>query len=262
MPDEITLSTYELHYFPIHALGATSRAILSIAGADWEDRIQSFETWKTDKELTPFGSLPILTVHDTITTHTDGDNAIAKTTTKRIPEADVIERFLAKRLGFLGSNPEEELEICIALSQTITIHNVWVFRVVPASAMGSEVREKILKAFLEVTLRNWILNCEKQLRANSKGSYLVGEKVSLADIKTAVLMDMFLAVQGVETYLNEQIAPGLWRLKEAIDTSPGYREYRRSEAFREQDAMTSKKVSHNWKGLITPDLTSLFEHKI
>ncbi|KAF8938192.1 hypothetical protein BGZ47_008683 [Haplosporangium gracile] len=195
----------------------------------------------TDKELTPFGSLPILTVHDTITIHTDGDNAITKTT-KRIPEADMIERFLAKRFGFLGSNSEEELEICIALSQTITTHNVWVFRVVPASAMGSEVREKVLKSFLEVTFRNWVLNSEKQLRANSKGSYLVGDKVSLADTKTAVLMDMFLAVQGMETYLNEQVASRLWRLKEAIDTSPEYKKYRNSEAFREQDAMTSKKV--------------------
>ncbi|KAH7055237.1 hypothetical protein BKA57DRAFT_453352 [Linnemannia elongata] len=246
MANEMTQSTYELHYFPIHALGATSRAILSIAGADWKDRIQPFETWKTDKALTPFGSLPILTVHDI---YGNGENE--KTTTKRIPEADVIERFLSKRFGLLGSTADEELEICIALSQTITIHNVWVFRVVPASAMGSEVREKVLKSFLEVTLQNWILNCEKQLRVNTninKGPYLVGEKISLADIKTAVLMDMFLGVPEVETYLNEQVAPGLWRLKEAIDTAPGYKEYRRSDAFREQDEMTTKKVVPQLEG--------------
>ncbi|KAF9539863.1 hypothetical protein EC957_004909 [Mortierella hygrophila] len=246
MAKEMTRSTYELHYFSIHALGATSRAILSIAGADWKDRIQSLETWKTDKELTPFGSLPILTVHDIY-----GNGEDETTTTKRIPEADVIERFLSKRFGFLGSTAEEELEICIALSQTITIHNVWVFRVVPASAMGSEVREKVLGTFLEVTLRNWVVNCEKQLRANTntnKGPYLVGEKISLADIKTAVLMDMFLGTPGVETYLNGQVAPGLWRLKEAIDTAPGYEEYRRSEAFREQDEMTTKKVVPQLEG--------------
>ena len=160
----------------------------------------------------------------------------------------MIERFLSKRFGFLGSTAEEELEICIALSQTITIHNVWVFRVVPVSAMGSEVREKVLKTFLEVTLRNWVVNCEKQLRANAKGPYLVGEKISLADIKTAVLMDMFLGAPGVETYLNERVAPGLWRLKEAIDMAPGYKEYRRSEVFREQDEMTTKKVVPQLEG--------------
>ncbi|KAG0052038.1 hypothetical protein BGZ89_003322 [Linnemannia elongata] len=199
MANEMTQSTYELHYFPIHALGATSRAILSIAGADWKDRIQPFEI----------------------------------------------------SLKTIRTPADEELEICIALSQTITIHNVWVFRVVPASAMGSEVREKVLKSFLEVTLQNWILNCEKQLRVNTninKGPYLVGEKISLADIKTAVLMDMFLGVPEVETYLNEQVAPGLWRLKEAIDTAPGYKEYRRSDAFREQDEMTTKKVVPQLEG--------------
>ncbi|KAG0285875.1 hypothetical protein BGZ96_009949 [Linnemannia gamsii] len=241
MTNEITRSTYELHYFPIHALGATSRAILSIAGADWKDRIQSFETWKTEKQSTPFGSLPILTVHDT-----QGQDGTT-TTTKKIPEADVIERFLAKRFGYLGSTSEEELEICIVLSQTITIHNVWVFRVVPASAMGAEVREKVLKVFLEVTLRNWILNCEKQLRIN-EGPHLVGEKLSLADIKTSVLMDMFLAIKGVDTHLNEQVAPGLWRLKKAIDTSPGYRAYRESKAFKEQDEMTAMKVVPQLEG--------------
>jgi glutathione S-transferase len=168
-------------------------------------------------------------------------------TTKKIPEADVIERFLAKRFGYLGSTPDEELDICIALSQTITIHNVWVFRVVPASAMDVEVREKVLKTFLDVTLRNWVLNCEKQLHVNG-GPHLVGEKLSLADIKTAVLMDMFLAIKGVDTYLNEQVAPGLWRLKKAIDTSPGYRSYRESKAFREQDEVTTRKVVPQLEG--------------
>ncbi|KAG0373669.1 hypothetical protein BGX24_011401 [Mortierella sp. AD032] len=220
---KITQSSYELHYFPIHALGATSRAILSIAGANWKDRIQSFESRGDDENTT------------TTTTTT--------TTARSIPEADVIERFLAKRFGFLGSTPEEELEICIALSQTITIHNVWVFRVVPATAMGPEVREKALQSFLGVTLCNWVANCEKQLSGNNKGSvYLVGNKLSLADIKTAVLMDMFLAVRGVEAYLNQDVAPGLWKLKAAIDTSSGYREYRESNAFRLQDEMTAKKV--------------------
>ncbi|KAG0257445.1 hypothetical protein BGZ95_005238, partial [Linnemannia exigua] len=196
-------------------------------------------TWKVDKELTPFGSLPILTVHDTY-----GENTTTtRTTTESIPEADVIERFLAKRFGFLGSTPEEELKICISLSQTITIHNVWVFRVVPATAMGSEVREKVLQSFLEVTLRNWVTNCEKQLSGcNGSGVYMVGDKLSLADIKTAVLMDMFLAVRGAEAYLNQEVAPGLWRLKAAVDTSSGYREYRQSNAFRLQDEMTTKKV--------------------
>ena len=40
---DINIQSYELHYFPIHALDAASRAILSLAGADWKERVQQFE---------------------------------------------------------------------------------------------------------------------------------------------------------------------------------------------------------------------------
>ncbi|KAG0199258.1 hypothetical protein BGX28_007438 [Mortierella sp. GBA30] len=223
--------TYEFHYFPIHALGATSRAILSLAGANWRDRLQSFETWKDDKLKTPFGSLPILTVQDA-----NGEIL------HKIPEADVIERFLAKELGFMGSNAEEEIQISIALSQTITIYNVWVFRVVPAL---EPVREQVMKAFLEISLKNWVKNLERLLQENGSNGHLVGNKASLADIKTAVVLDMFLAVGPSEEVLNKEIAPELWKLKEMIDSDPGYGTYRQSEAFKLQDEMTKKKVVPN-----------------
>ncbi|KAF9993582.1 hypothetical protein BGZ80_006234 [Entomortierella chlamydospora] len=226
---------YELHYFPIHALGATSRAILSTAGANWKERIQPFETWKEDKPSTPFGSLPILIVYDTLS-----NDAVIR----ELPEADVIERYLAKELGFLGSTKDEELQISIFLSQTITIHNVWVFRVVPAL---EPVRETVLRTFLDVSLKNWVQNCEKYLAANGSNGHFVGEKTSLADIKTAVLLDMFLAVDVSEEYLSESKSLELWKLKRLIDTHPRYTEYRKSEQFKVQDEMTKKKVVSNLK---------------
>ncbi|KAG0368104.1 hypothetical protein BGZ54_002675 [Gamsiella multidivaricata] len=225
--------SYELHYFPIHALGATSRAILLLAGADWKDRVQPFQTWSEDKSKTPFGCLPVLTVRDS-----QGE------TIQQIPEAEVIERYLAKELGFFGSAPEEELQISIFLSQAITIHNVWVFRVVPAL---EPVREQVLKTFLEGSLKNWVQNCEKHLAANGGNGLFVGNKTSLADIKTAVLMDMFLAVDVMGEVLSAKQAPGLWKLKELVDMNVRYAEYRKSEAFRVQDEETKKRVVPNIK---------------
>ncbi|KAF9207561.1 hypothetical protein BGZ49_000161 [Haplosporangium sp. Z 27] len=225
--------SYELHYFPIHALGATSRAILSLADVEWKERVQPFETWKEDKSSTPFGSLPILTVRDS-----QSDDTIIH----RIPEADVIERYLAKEFGFFGSTKEEELQISIFLSQTITIHNVWVFRVVPAL---EPVRDSVLTTFLDVSLKNWVQNCERHLAINGSNGHFVGEKTSLADIKTAVLLDMFLAVDTSEKYLSESKSPELWRLKKLIDSHPRYSEYRRSQMFITQDELTKKKVVPN-----------------
>ncbi|KAF9432443.1 hypothetical protein BGZ76_010797 [Entomortierella beljakovae] len=107
--------SYELHYFTIHALGATSRAILLLADANWTEKVQPFETWKETKSLTPFGSLPILTVRDT-----QAQDMVVH----MIPEAEVIGRYLAKSFGFYGSSEEEELQISIFLSQATTMHNI------------------------------------------------------------------------------------------------------------------------------------------
>ncbi|KAI1310187.1 hypothetical protein EDD11_003894 [Mortierella claussenii] len=224
--------SYELHYFPIHALGATSRAILALSGADWKEHVQSFETWKDDKISTPFGSLPLLTVRDTQT-----EQALYI-----IPEADVIERFLAKEFGFFGSTPDEELQISIFLSQTTTIHNVWVFRVVPAL---EPVRDAVLKTFLEISLKNWIQNCEIYLAVNGSNGHFVGNSFSLVDIKTAVLLDMFLAVDVHGEYLSSETSPGLWKLKELVDTASRYAVYRQSDAFKKQDELTRTKVVPN-----------------
>ena len=49
--------TYEFHYFPIHALGATSRAILSISGVEWVDKVQPFEVKSVEPSWQP-SSLP------------------------------------------------------------------------------------------------------------------------------------------------------------------------------------------------------------
>ncbi|KAF9179069.1 hypothetical protein BGZ51_007268 [Haplosporangium sp. Z 767] len=221
-------SSYELHYFPIHGRGATSRAILSIAGVNWKDRIQSFEAWPQDKPNTPFGLLPILTVRDSQgkTTHT-------------FPEAEVIESFLAKEFGFFGSNPEEELQISIALSLTNMVYNVWVFRVLHALA---PVRDQVLRSFQEFSLKHWIQNCEKLLKANGSNGHFVGERTSLADIKAAVVLDTFLGLKDSAIYLGEESAPELRKVKQLVDKTPGYEAYRKSNAFQEQDEMTRQKV--------------------
>ncbi|KAG0313501.1 hypothetical protein BGZ99_008848 [Dissophora globulifera] len=241
--------SYELHYFPIHGLGATSRAILCLAGADWRDREQSFETWKDDKLSTPFGWLPILTIRGSSSnfgSDKEKSSDHADKVLQTIPEADVIERYLAKQFGFFGSTHEEELQISIFLSQTITIYNVWIFRVVNRGQAGH--LDDVLKPFLEISLKTWIKNCERYLAENGQNGHFVGDKTSIADIKTAVILDMFLAVQGSDVYLNSRDAPGLWKLKQLVDTHPGYATYRRSETFKRQDEMTKLKVVSKFEG--------------
>ncbi|KAF9980600.1 hypothetical protein BGZ65_004895, partial [Modicella reniformis] len=201
-------------------------------------------TWKEEKAKTPFGFLPILTVR--------GPEEEGSQILQNFAEADVIERYLAKELGFFGSTPEEELQISIFYSQAITIHNVWIFRVIPALA---PVRAEILKAFKEITLKRWIDVCERYLVENGNNGHFFGNKVTLADVKVAVLLDMFLAVDTNSEYLNADKSPGLLKLKEIIDTHPKYSEFRRSEAFRLKDQMTEKMVVPWMKEMGAIDMT-------
>ncbi|KAG0045650.1 hypothetical protein BGZ83_009111 [Gryganskiella cystojenkinii] len=230
----------QLHYFPIHGIGSTSRALLSISGVKWIDKIQPFEEWKKVKATTPFGFLPILTVRDP-----EGKTVV------EFPEADVIERYLGKKLGFFGSTPEEELEIEILLNQTITLQNIWVFRVVPAK---DAVREEVLQAFLDWSLQFWITNCEKHLKAKAEtdggglNGHFVGGEISIVDIKAAVLMDILLSIPGSDKTLNAEKAPGLWKIKETVDLIPAYAAYRQSNAFGHHDVLQKEKVVPKFEG--------------
>jgi len=170
------------------------------------------------------------------------------------PEADVIERYLGKKLGFFGSTAQEELEIEILLNQTITLQNIWVFRVVPAR---DQVRDEVTQAFLEYSLQFWINNCEKHLKAKAEkegreggvgNGYFVGDRTSMADIKAAVLMDILLAVPGSEKALNPANAPGLWKVKEKVDLIPAYAAYRRTDAFKHHDDLQKEKVVPKLEG--------------
>lgn len=173
-------------------------------------------------------------------------------TLNEFPEADVIERYLSKKLGFIGSSEQEELEIEILLNQTITLQNIWVFRVVPAR---DQVREEVTQAFLEYSLQFWINNCEKHLRRKTEkegggvgNGHFVGDKTSIADIKAAVLMDTLLAIPGSEKTLNPVDAPGLWKVKEMVDLIPAYAAYRGTDAFRHHDDLQKEKVVPKLEG--------------
>jgi hypothetical protein len=227
---------------------------------NWYDLIFGrFQTWKEDKPKTPFGFLPILTVRGPKEEKEGGEANEDKREGEgegkvlhQFAEADVIERYLAKELGFFGATSEEELQISVFYSQAVTIHNVWIFRVVPALA---PVRTEVLKAFKEITLKRWVDVCERYLAENGSNGHFVGNKVSLADIKVAVLLDMFLAVDTKGEYLNAETSPGLLNLKEKIDTHPKYAEFRRSETFLMNDQMTEQKVVPWMKEMDAIDMT-------
>ncbi|KAF9113451.1 hypothetical protein BGX27_001565 [Mortierella sp. AM989] len=216
-------SKFTVHYFNFHGLGVCPRALLCIGEALWDNKIQTMADWPQTKETIPLGTLPVL-----LETNLSTGEAIA------IPESGAIERYLAGKFGLLGDNVREQTLNDIFYAQAVMLNTkfvektVWTFE---------EVRQKALDQFLETTLPNWIKVCEKQLAENGNTGHFVGNKFTLADIKTAVIMDTFLALES-EKVLNPTFCPRLWKLKETVDSHPTYATWRKSEEYKSIDKET------------------------
>ncbi|CAH0725477.1 unnamed protein product, partial [Brenthis ino] len=82
-------------YFPLKALGESTRLLLAYGGQEFEDRRISFpDEWPAIKPTTPFGQLPVLEI--------DG---------KKYAQSVAIARYLGRKYGLAGQDIEEDFEI-------------------------------------------------------------------------------------------------------------------------------------------------------
>ncbi|KAF9162747.1 Glutathione S-transferase S1 [Actinomortierella ambigua] len=201
-------STYTLHYFGFHGLGACPRALLCFGGAKWTNKSQAIETWPEVKPTLPFNTLPNL-----IETTATGEVIV-------IPESAAMERYLGKKFGLMGDTFWEE-----------TLVDVYYNLAVVANFK-----------FVEKTLPNWITCCERHLEASGNTGHFVSDKFTLADIKTAVVMDTMLALDTAHL-LNATASPCLWKLKKAVDSFPAYHAWRKSAEYQSFDDATQTPLS-------------------
>ncbi|KAF9160579.1 hypothetical protein DFQ27_006535 [Actinomortierella ambigua] len=219
---------YQIHYFGVHGVVAVSRAMLCIAGADWSQRSETFDSWPAVKASTPFGTLPIMNV-----TSESGEVTV-------IPESMAIERYLAKKFDMVGSTEAEQIQVDVALSLNNSLSTYWIQRVMYAAP------EATAKAFDELKtskLPTWIASCEKVLAKNGSNGHFVGDKITVADISASALMDALLPAEGVDAVLNEKTAPNLFAVKRKVDGHPKYLAYRKSDEFAQMSEVQSKFVT-------------------
>ncbi|KAG0222658.1 hypothetical protein BGW41_005880 [Actinomortierella wolfii] len=212
----MTSAKYQLHYFGVHGLAMPIRALLSVGGADWSTKFETFESWANVKSTTPFGTLPVLTV-----TKESGE-------TLSIPESGAIERYLAKTFGMAGSTEAEEIQVNVVLNLNSFLTLYFLLKV-----LGSEGEEmkKSFETFKTTRLPNWIAASEKALKNNGSNGHYVGDKITHADISTSTIMDLLLPADGVDAILNEKTAPNMFACKRKVDSHPQYLAYRKSEEF-------------------------------
>jgi len=136
------------------------------------------------KPLTKFGSLPVL--YETFTSPETGEKLIVEHA-----EALAIELRLARAFNLLGDNAFEETQILGFFSNTRAL----MHRHEEAYFVKAEDLDKERDLFINVKLAQWIQRHELELGKNkdpktgeARGFY-IGNRASLADIKTAVAID-------------------------------------------------------------------------
>ncbi|KAF9904513.1 hypothetical protein EC991_002621 [Linnemannia zychae] len=223
-----TDSTFQIKYFRIHGLGAISRTIIVIGTGGHSQLTNTFEDdWSEYKPTTPFGLLPLLTE-----TSADGKTKL------QIAESDSIERYLARKFGLFGNDAFEEVLVNTFASHTVSLisqifskYSVSEDPQVRAAAKGPLVSDHIAP---------WIKYHEKHLQANGANGHYVGNKVTLADIKTDYVITMIQGVTG-EELISESKTPAIWKVRQEMDKIKSVAAWKASEEYKvlskENDAL-------------------------
>ncbi|KAF9977272.1 Glutathione S-transferase S1 [Actinomortierella ambigua] len=195
-----------------------------MASAPWEAKVQGFENWLQVKPTLPFGTLPILTEK-----MANGDEV-------HIAESVAMERYLAKKYGLAGSTLWEETMVDMFYNQAAFINFKLLEKVI--FAVPEESHLQAFENFMDKTLPDWVNRCEQHLARNGNKGCFVGDKVTLADIKTSTVLDIMISLASSEPFLNPNKTPCLFALKKRVDTHPSYAFYRKSPDYRSIDAQS------------------------
>mmetsp|Transcript_2398 Transcript_2398/g.2682 ORF Transcript_2398/g.2682 Transcript_2398/m.2682 type:complete len:206 (-) Transcript_2398:34-651(-) len=169
------MTTYKLTYFNTRGRGEIIRYLFIAAKQDYEDNRFDFATkWADIKPTTPFGQVPILEVTE-------------NGTTTKYGQTSAIVRHLARKFNLYGSN-EADMFLIDIMDECFA--EIFEESYIIRFKIPEESREKEMKKLKEEIVPEKIKRLEPYF-AKNKGPYLLGDKLSLADIALARFTDDF-----------------------------------------------------------------------
>ncbi|KAF9436702.1 hypothetical protein BGZ76_003190 [Entomortierella beljakovae] len=208
-------STFKFKYFKVHGLAASSRLILATSGSQWECVFP--EDWANkEKQETLFGVLPVL-----YETTSSGQQI-------EVPESDAIEHYLSKKFRLYGNDDFDEIKIRAFASSIQSFITFYLLRV--AVVRDANYKEEMLKRFLTEVLPTFLTTHERHLEANGSNGHYVNDKLSLADIKLKIAVDITLKVAG-DTFITKEKTPAIFAVWEKVAAIPSYVSWRKTEAY-------------------------------
>jgi len=170
-------SKMKLSYFDIRGLAEVTRLLFAGSKVDYEDKRyplafgtpgdfstiqrEEFDAAKAAGELAAgMGKVPILEYEGV-----------------KVGQSKAIERFVAKKVGMMGSSEIEELQIDALCCCVIDIKDAYK----AAKEKGKDDMEAAMKTWFGESLPEWLAKVEATLPA-APGPWLVGSKMSYADV--------------------------------------------------------------------------------
>ncbi|KAF9575550.1 hypothetical protein EC968_002486 [Mortierella alpina] len=215
-------STYSLLYFDTQGIADPIRNLLALGDATWTQLYaQDWENEdRLDKSSVPFEVLPVLYVHSK-----SGNQTVA------VAESKAIEVHLAKKFQCLGKNSYEEALISSFVSSIASLWDDIVISLISLQA-SEEVKQEQLQLFLTKKIPTWVRIHEDHLKANGYNGHYVGDTISLADLRAAVLLDVILRFPASSQLPTPEMAPGLFKVKAAVDQHPKIAQWRETELYK------------------------------
>ncbi|KAG0205392.1 Glutathione S-transferase S1 [Mortierella sp. GBA30] len=217
-------STFRVHYFPFQGFAYTARLILATTGAKFEST--SPANWPAEKGSTPFGVLPIL--YETVSIPGTEEQVL------EIPESGAIEQYLARKFDLLGSSSIEETRIHAFASSANSIGTFVFLRIFFTKDVTH--KQELLEQFVTKTAPAWVQMHEDYLTSIKTNGHVVGGRLSLADIKAVITIELIRSLASDDDLISAKKTPGLWRVWETINAIPSYVAWKQTESYKKLDA--------------------------
>ncbi|KAF9978143.1 Glutathione S-transferase S1 [Actinomortierella ambigua] len=167
----------------------------------------------------------ILTYMDANLTCTDFADPIV------ISEAIVIDTNLAKKAGLLGSNEWEEQVIKSIYSAAHYLRERFFTRV--TYVFDQKFKKASFGRFMQVLLPRFIHTMEFHLQENGANGFFVGDKLSLADIHVAAIMDHFFLQPMAEPIRKAlEASELLMKVKQSVDREPRLAAWKATQSYK------------------------------
>ncbi|KAF9162574.1 hypothetical protein DFQ26_003417 [Actinomortierella ambigua] len=218
-------SHIKIRYFKLTINALPSRYLLACGNVSWESTYP--DDWMQERSSMPFQCLPILEISSS--QHGTGDKEDG--TSVVLAETTAVEFYLANLVGMMGDNEYEKYTIMALHSSSKAIMDNF------ATYCAFNVPEAMPKAFQkwrDEYLPQWVTIQDKHLVANGSNGHYIGDKLTLADIRAAVVINYFESQPDAKVWMGIiSKSEALMKLKAKVESHAPIAALRASDEYKQ-----------------------------